>query len=73
MIAPFPRKKAKGDAAMRPYRIGRSSASRVFPCSCSTLTGSARPAGALHSPWDLRDAVSRAAFPRALRSSTVAP
>ena len=41
--AAAPRKKPNGDSAIRPFRIGNSSGTRLSPCATSTATGSADP------------------------------
>jgi hypothetical protein len=37
-----PRKNAKGEASIRPYRIGTHSGIREIACDCSSVTGSRR-------------------------------
>ena len=44
-----PRKYVNGDAAIRPYRIGTRSGTRVAAWRSSNMMGSARSAGAVHS------------------------
>src|SRR5215469_13788396 len=56
---------------MRPYRIGISCGTRVAACSSSRATGSGRSARGVHRPWADRGASTRAARPRATRSSAV--
>ena len=50
MIAAAPRKKVKGEASIRPWRIGTSSGTRLLSWSSSSLTGSLRPFAGSHSP-----------------------
>ena len=71
MSSAAPRKKVNGEASMRPYRIGTSSGSRVAPCCSSRPTGSGRSAAGSNTRWLVRGAVTRAALPRARRSSTL--
>ena len=42
MTAAAPRKKANGEAAIRPYRMGTSSGIRVTACSSRISSGSVR-------------------------------
>ena len=65
MIAAAPRKKANGDATMRPWRIGTRAGVRVFACSRSSATGSARSGAGAHFACEERGATERAALPRA--------
>jgi hypothetical protein len=69
MIAAAPRKKANGDVAMRAWRIGTRSGTRVRAWAASRASGSARSAGGTQSPWLRRGAAARAALPRAARSA----
>src|SRR6476661_5504537 len=71
MISAAPRKNANGEASIRPYLTGTSSATRFSPCSSRRAIGSGRSCAGAHAPWLDRGAPTRAAFPRATRSSSV--
>ena len=71
MIAAAPRKKANGEVAIRPWRIGTSSATREASSSSSIVTGSGRAAEGAHDAWLDRGLFTRAARPAATRCSTV--
>jgi hypothetical protein len=58
-----------GDASIRPWRIGKSSCSRVCSSSSSRATGSRRSAGAWKPACEERGASARAALPIAARSA----
>ena len=60
MTAAAPRKKANGEASMRPWRMGTSSGTRVTACRSRMPTGS-RPGAGLHSAWPERGDSARAA------------
>ena len=68
MTRAAPRKKANGEAAIRPYRTGSNSGSRDTACRSSRLTGSGRPTAGLKSAWFSLGTAARAPFPRAARS-----
>lgn len=61
----------EGEAAMRPYRIGRSSGSLSLPCRSSTATGSGRSTAGIQPAWAERATRLRAARPRSARSAGV--
>ena len=73
ITAAEPRKNAKGDCRIRPYRIGKSSGRRPRPECRSTLMGSGRAEGADHSAWEVRETLSRRAFPWLMRTSILGP
>jgi hypothetical protein len=56
---------------MRPWRTGTKSATRVASCASSNATGSGRSGAGVHPVWPDGGTWERAAFPRALRSSTL--
>ena len=69
MMAAPPRKKANGDSAMRPCRMGTRSATRDSACAASTSSGSREPARGLPSAWADRGVTVRRSRPAALRSA----
>src|SRR5436190_2554547 len=71
MIAAAPRKHAKGDSTIRPWRIGSSSRIRLRPCSSRIAIGSGRSAGGVHPAWAERGHSERRALPARRRSSAV--
>jgi hypothetical protein len=73
MTAAAPRKKEKGEASMRPYRIGTSSGTRDSSCAASTSRAGRRSSGGVHSRWLERATCFRASFPRATESVTATP
>ena len=59
ITAAEPRRNVNGLTAMRPKRIGTSSARRPSFEASSTSTGSGRSAAGDHSPCELREIVAR--------------
>jgi hypothetical protein len=69
--AAAPRKYANGDAAMRPYRIGTRSATRVLAYCSRSVIGSGRSGGGSHWAWLERGTCSRCCSPRCRHSTGV--
>ena len=67
-----PRRKANGDAAMRPWRIGTSSGMRDLACCSSSEIGSGRLGAGFHAPCPERGTMARNPFPAARRSASEA-
>ena len=64
-----PRKKAKGDTIIRPWRTGTSSGTRTRACSSKAATGSGRTADSTSWFWSPGGSTWRASSPSAVRSS----
>ena len=69
MISAPPRKKVNGETSIRPYRMGKSSGTRVAACCSSSSIGSGRPGAGAQSACDARGTSARAALPRSARSA----
>ena len=68
MTAAAPRKKANGDDAMRPWRIGIRSGSRLSACSSRMAIGSRRSGAGSHAACQARGTRWRRALPASSRS-----
>ncbi len=66
-----PRKKPKGEAAMRPTLIGTSSFSRCLLMRASRTRGSSRCSDGRHSPWSIRLTTERKLRPCSRRSAAL--